>query len=1128
MKKNKYISILVFQFLLCTICAAQNEKLTFNRVPPPTGFHPSSKACVQDLQGYMWIGTYQAPLRRYDGYNYVTYSNDPQNSNSLAGNWVEALCASRDGFIWIGTWGNGLDRLDPATGNFKHFRYKKDRDSLSNDTVRTILEDRDGLLWIGTPNGLNRYDPKTGKFQRYFYKRDDPYSLSCNQVVKIYEDTQGTIWVGTGSVWKGEGGETDEGGLNRFDKKTGKFIRYLHNPANPHSLINNKVKAIFEDTRGVFWVGTAGDGLHIMNRAKDSFERLRYDPTHPEKLSRPAQKKIRPHADDHITFIIEDSAGAIWIGTFGNGLNRYDPKTNKVTHYPLFKDPVSGIQLEVAWWACTSRDGMLWLGYWRGVYRIDPLRKTIPFFATGVPVDEMLEDRFGVLWYGTDQGVVRKDRGTGTEHRFVNDPNNPHTISTNRINSIYEDRQGRLWVGTQKGLDLFDRNTGTFIRHTFNKALDSIINAHGISTMYEDRQGSFWIGYQFGLIHINRQANTIRYYGHDPNDTNTLAKPEVDLIYEDRSGNIWVATFGGTLHRFSPQTEKFQRFLNGINIHSVRQDSEGVLWVGTSFGLYRSNASLNSFARYTGPNGEFSGNIIVNCVLEDNQKNLWFSASAGICRLNPQRNEVKIFSRGNDPIFYNRTGIYKGTNGELFFGGSSGYFIFFPDQLTENTKPPSIVINEFRLSDRPVVPGKESVLRQPLSQSKEIRLRHNQNVFSFDFAGIHYSNPKENQHLFKLEGLDNNWRKAGEEKTAYYYNVPPARYIFHVMAANSDGVWTQKSIVVIISPPWWQTWWAYCIYGLLLIAAVFTIYRIQKKRVIKAEREKTRVRELAQAKEIEKAYQELQTTQDQLIQSEKMASLGELTSGIAHEIKNPLNFINNFSELNVELITEIEQEQIPNLNGKMNDELASIINTLRKNSEKINHHGKRVDEIVKSMLQHSRLGNLVKEPVNINSLCEESLRLAYHGFKAKEKTFNAAFETHFDPDLPMIMAIPQDIGRVLLNLINNAFYTVNERKKKSQADTPEMESSYKPMVTITTKKCDNKLLITVSDNGMGIPEKIINKVFQPFFTTKPTGEGTGLGLSMSYDIITKSHGGELHVKSKEGEGTDFELLLPVQ
>ena len=305
--------------------------------------------------------------------------------------------------------------------------------------------------------------------------------------------------------------------------------------------------------------------------------------------------------------------------------------------------------------------------------------------------------------------------------------------------------------------------------------------------------------------------------------------------------------------------------------------------------------------------------------------------------------------------------------------------------------------------------------------------------------------------------------------------------------------------------------------GVILLIA-FILYRNSRQK------QKAKIK-------IEKAYQELQTTQDQLVQREKMASLGELTSGIAHEIKNPLNFINNFCELNMELITEIEEQQIPNPDKENQDQLNSLINTLKNNSAKINQHGKRIDGIVKGMLQHSQTGSITKEAVNINSLCDESLRLAYHGFRAKEKNFSASFETRFDPDLPDTMVIPQDLGRVMINLINNAFYTVNEKKKKYQSDespdTPEMESLYKPSVVVSTKKIENKICITVSDNGMGIPTRINNKIFQPFFTTKPTGEGTGLGLSMSYDIIVKSHGGELRAKSNEGLGTDFEIVLPV-
>jgi len=335
--------------------------------------------------------------------------------------------------------------------------------------------------------------------------------------------------------------------------------------------------------------------------------------------------------------------------------------------------------------------------------------------------------------------------------------------------------------------------------------------------------------------------------------------------------------------------------------------------------------------------------------------------------------------------------------------------------------------------------------------------------------------------------------------------------------------------------------------GIIVIVffAVITIWNITLKRkniirqreilqgelhIQKLEGEKTKAELQKQATELE--MQSLRAaTQEQLIHSEKMASLGELTSGIAHEIKNPLNFINNFSEINMELISEIEEEQIPNLDESNKAQMASIIKTLKKNSEKINHHGKRVDGIVKGMLQHSQLSNVAKEAVDINALCDESLKLAWHSFKAKEKTFHASFETRFDPELPHVMVFPQDFGRVLINLINNAFYTVHEKKKRNQSEslpqTLQPESLYKPLVIVSTKKNGNKIFITVSDNGMGIPSPIMNKIFQPFFTTKPTGEGTGLGLSMSYDIISKSHGGEIKAKSKEGLGTDFEIMLPV-
>jgi two-component system, NtrC family, sensor kinase len=265
----------------------------------------------------------------------------------------------------------------------------------------------------------------------------------------------------------------------------------------------------------------------------------------------------------------------------------------------------------------------------------------------------------------------------------------------------------------------------------------------------------------------------------------------------------------------------------------------------------------------------------------------------------------------------------------------------------------------------------------------------------------------------------------------------------------------------------------------------------------------------------ESALKELEITQSQLIQSEKMASLGELTAGIAHEIQNPLNFITNFSEVSEELLDDMQTA----LENDQKDEVLAISTTVRQNLERIKHHGKRADAIVKGMLYHSRTGSGNKEPTDINGLLDEYLRLIYHGLKARDRTFNAVMSSDFDKSIGEILVVPQEIGRVILNLLANAFYAVSEKKKLAQ-------NGYVPTVSVSTKNLGKSIQILIADNGTGISKKVLDKIFQPFFTTKPSGQGTGLGLSLSYDIITKGHGGKLTLDTKEGEGTKFTIVIP--
>ena len=1135
--------------------------LAFERLELPGEANGNSvQAIIQDQLGFLWFGS-QSGLHRYDGKNFITYNSDPINQNTLNSDYIENIYIDPEGVLWLTHWGGGgLTAYDPQKEQFT--RYSNDPDnpeSILPAETGAIVGDTAGNIWVGGRQGLSRLDPATGKFKRYSHDPDDPSSLSDNEIGMLYVDTGGTLWVATGMPWNPDG----RGGLNRYDPETDSFIRYLHDPDDSTTLSNNKVRTLYEDSRGNFWVGTAGDGLHRFDKDNETFTHYPFDPGGSDRPSMPFLKGTDLETANpwsHITSIFEDQDGRLWIAAVYSGLNVYDPELGFTKHYEAQEEAGEDeLESNFVWKVYQSDDGTLWVstgGEGRAVYKVKENRFRFPFFLYGELQDPqsvfrgIIKDSNGNIWMGmsppnpnssTLRSKLWEIREGSTRPEMVRlRPESSSPELNSFMGSISLDASGNIWAGTFEGYYVADPREKNF--KIFVPDVGAADEDVWVAPVLHTRSGVVWIPYWgHGVIRYDPENENYEIFEHNPNDPTSISGATVWGMYEDSSGHIWVG--GGSftpssdtplfLDRYDPQTKTFDSYITtvlpyGITSH-ITEDVNGNLWFGDwNFGLYKLNPATREVKKFTSSNSLLPGTRISSIIQHPDGK-IWIATDYELIELDPVQETFSIYGEphGIVPALGSSTTGYLSKDGQLLFARWEGFHAFKPDELLGEIKSnlPDLRITGFKLLDDRMYSGQsDPVLQEPIWKTERIELDNTQNTFSFSVACFDFYEPEANTIQFMLEGYDRGWRgdiRNGE--TPYYVNIAPGEYTFRMRGANGLGVWNTEgiSMEIIVNPPWWKTWWAYSSYGVMFIGMVLGTHKIQRRRVLVEERKRAQRKELEHAREIEKAYQQLQATQTQLIHSEKMASLGELTAGIAHEIQNPLNFVNNFAEVNQELIEELKEESAKKSkerNAQLERELLSDID---QNLKKISHHGKRAESIVKGMLQHSRNADGKKEATDLNKLADEYLRLAYHGLRAKDKSFNASMETDFDQSVGEVNMVPQDIGRVLLNLLTNAFHAVSEKKKEA----PE---GYDPTVTVHTRKTPEGVEISVADNGNGIPDEIRDKIFQPFFTTKPTGEGTGLGLSMSYDIVTKGHGGELTVTSEEGKSTTFTMVLPVK
>ena len=809
----------------------------------------------------------------------------------------------------------------------------------------------------------------------------------------------------------------------------------------------------------------------------------------------------------------------------------------------------------------------IWVGAISNVYRLYRPVSTFPEIFPRTKDDRarpFFQDRAGNYWFGSFKaGISRYDGNLITNYSFVQGSSENYGTKNN-IESFVQDKQNNIWISTQRGnLIKFDGSNFT----EFNKPLEEGTNnsafkdLFGYHFLFADSKDNIWfsktdktfVGSQ-GVGYFD--GSQLVYY----TSAQGLPHNYVYCTYEDSKGIMWFGTANG-LSRFDGKRFTNYGEKDGLpddNVQRICEDDYGHLWIATENGLSRFDG--HKFINYTKEDG-LTSESISSIKKSVDKKLIWLQTAAGITAMHLHTADSVTFQNLNQsngfPIKASQ--FFEDRDGTLWTSENDNSLKRIDyHKIKANAKPFNIHLSNIRINNislcwSTLLPDDKAdslakvvemqhrfgkalnaeTLASMKQQFGEVQfdsiipfefIPHNlvlpyaTNAISFEFATIDPIFSSYSRYQYMLEGFDRTWSPLSRNTNANFGKLSEGIYTFRVKAINTYGIWSEMNYSFKVLPPWYRTWWAYTIYALLFLGAL-RMFSLWRERRLRHEKEQLQVKVEERTVELKKSLEDLKSTQSQLIQSEKMASLGELTAGIAHEIQNPLNFVNNFSEVSIDIAKELKEEieklEIPE---KDKEYVNEIIGDLSSNQEKINHHGKRASSIVKGMLEHSRTSSGKKEPTDINALADEYLKLAYQSLRAKDKDFNAILETDFDTTLPKINVVSQDIGRVILNLITNAFYAVNERSKKA-------ESNYVPTVSITTQLIANsQLLIAVKDNGSGIPANIKDKIFQPFFTTKPTGQGTGLGLSLAYDIV-KAHGGELRVKTREGEGSEFIIII---
>lgn len=1050
---------------------------------------------IQSRQGYIWFGTFEG-LVRFDGLKFTVF--DHSNTPAIKDNWITALYEDDEGRLWIGT---GSDRFYTGGGsNVGSLIMLKDdqftsyelNDGLQNSFVNAISQCSDGNIWVGTRNGLYRFNPDMPGSPRFesFTIKD---GLSDNFVTAIYQDRSGTLWVGT------------LGGLNEGEmSQKEKIIFRIH---SDDEIKGKRIYALLQDHRGDVWVGSDDGLVQLSHHDRE---------THHAEFKMYGTKNGLSHKV--VTSLTQDTYRNLWIGTYGGGVNHLNLQSSNehLSTYGMNE----GLSQNVVLCLLEDKEANLWVGTRTG--GLNRLRegKMITYTKQnglhGDGINTIFEDSHGVLWFGNYDGggLNRFFQGQFTVLTTENG------LAENNIRSIFEDKEGALWIGTvASGVSYF--KNGQFRTYTTKDGL----GGNSVASICEDSKGRIWVGTNGGL-NLFKNGRFLSYTTKEG-----LCSDLIRVLYADRKGRLWIGTHGGLSLLEDGEFHCFTKN-EGLSANFVRciyEDSDGILWIGTQGGgLNRVNTDsafghdprsiyrvlINS---YSVQDGLFDNSVF--SILDDDHGNFWMSCNKGIYRVSKQQltdyrkaliPRLQCTAYGTSDGMKNQEcngqspSAWKTRNGNLWFPTVKGAVMVDPDNIRLNKIPPPVII------EKVIVDG------EILRSAEGVVIPAGKNNVEFHFTGLSFSAPEKVQFKYKLEGFDEDWISAESRRVAYYTKISDGELTFKVMACNQDGFWNETGAIlhVTVLPPFWKTWWFQTLTALSLFGIFFMTYRI---RIRSIEFEKNKLQQLVgqqteelrqRTRQLEDTLKELRGTQAQLIQSEKMTSLGQMVAGIAHEINNPLTFVHGNLQFVEQALKKIKAEDHEKHTPVDLQEITEALQGSVKGSLRI----KKIIEKLKSFSKHEQ--STIKE-----TLINKDLEVIIDLFLDQEE--NIAVEANFDPRLneTKIYCYVAELNQCFYNLLVNSVQAIREAEKSG------ILISGSGKIRIGTFLNDQQLMIRIQDNGIGISPDAMDKIFEPFFTTRSIGQGEGLGLSEVYGTV-KKHGGNVEAKSEVGKGAEFIITLP--